>query len=278
MGWVWVNGRLVPEEQGVVPCGDPGLLYGEGLFETLAVHQGVPAFLERHLERLDAGAAFLGIPSPPFSRWAEALSEVVAANRVQEGWARLVLTPGSGSPLAVAWAGSGRRYPEDDYRRGWRAIISSYRQDHLSPLCRLKTLSFLPHLLARREARQRGADEGLHLNFRGEIAEGAYTNLFLVKGQTLLTPGLESGPLPGITRGVVMELAAATGLEVREGRVTPEDVHRADEAFLTSSLAGIMPLVALEGRPVGEGKPGPVTKKLAAAYAECLDREADRLK
>ncbi|MCR4420607.1 MAG: aminotransferase class IV [Clostridia bacterium] len=266
MGWVWVNGRLLGEAEAAVPAGDPGFLYGEGLFETLAVCRGRPVLLDRHLERLAASAAWLGLPCPDRGMWLRALEEVTAANQVDEGWARLVLTRGAGRGLAIAAAGSGRRYPEEDYRRGWRAIISSYRQDQTSPLCRLKTLNYLPHLLARREARERGADEGLHLNLAGEVAEGAYSNVFLLREGELVTPPPESGLLPGITRAAVMELGVELGLVVRERPVRPEEFTEAEEAFLTSSLAWIMPLVEVEGRSIGSGRPGPITLALGRAY------------
>ncbi|MGB9887499.1 MAG: aminotransferase class IV [Moorellales bacterium] len=274
MGRVWVNGRLTGEEA-AVPAADPGFLYGEGLFETLAVCRGRPVLPEPHLERLAASAAWLGLPDPGRKVWLEALEEVIAANQVGEGWVRLVLTRGPGGGLALVAAGEGRRYPEEHYRRGWRAVISSYRQDQNSPLCRHKTLNFLPHLLARREALARGADEGLHLNLAGEVAEGAYTNVFLVRGGRLVTPPVESGLLPGVTRAAVMELAAELGLAVRERPVRPEEFLEAEEAFLTSSLAGVMPLVAVEGRRIGSGRPGPVTLALGRAYRQRAESGQD---
>jgi branched-subunit amino acid aminotransferase/4-amino-4-deoxychorismate lyase len=206
---------------------------------------------------------------------------VLAANGIdEEGYLRLVLTRGVGprswepqgyrSPNVIIYAARGRLYPPQEYERGWQAIVSSYRQDQLSLLCRLKTLNFLPRVLARREARARGADEALHLNLLGHVAEGTTTNVFLVRGGQVITPDVASGLLPGITRAAVLALAAQRDISVVERPVGLEELRQAEEAFLTSSLLGIMPLVALEGRPIGCGRPGPVTRQLQQAYQETV--------
>lgn len=281
MGWVFLNGKMVREDEAAVTAFDHGFLYGDGLFETVAVHRARPLLLREHLERLLAGAAWLSYQHlPTQDQLAAAAGKVIAANGVTEGALRLLLTRGAGPgtwdpegygpPTIIITAASGTPYREEDYHRGWRAVISSFRQDEGSPLCHLKSLNFLHHVLARREARARGAEEALHLNLRGELAEGSISNVFVVRRGELVTPDVASGLLPGITRAVVLDLARKLGLSVQERPVQPQELQGAEEAFLTSSLMGLMPLVAVDDRPVGAGVPGPVTARLRAAYADLV--------
>lgn len=281
MGWVFLNGKMVRENEATVTVFDHGFLYGDGLFETMAVHRAKPVFLPEHLERLLAGAAYLRYQHlPTQDQLAAAVAEVIAANGVTEGVLRLVLARGAGPrtwepegygpPTVIVTVTPGTPYREEDYRCGWRAVISSFRQDESSPLCRLKSLNFLHHVLARREARARGAEEGLHLNLRGELAEGSISNVFLVRREELVTPDVASGLLPGITRTLVLDLARKLGLSVQERPIRPQELQGAEEAFLTSSLMGIMPLVAVDGHQIGVGAPGPITARLRAAYADLL--------
>ncbi|MEE8347063.1 MAG: aminotransferase class IV, partial [Dehalococcoidia bacterium] len=148
------------------------------------------------------------------------------------------------------------------------------RRNETSPLARVKSLNYLDNLLAREDARRRGADEAILLNTRGKLAEGSAGNLFLVDGHRLLTPGIESGALPGITRQAVLELAAAAGLEaVESSEIETQMLHDASEAFLTNSVMEVMPLTRIDGRPVGSGRSGPVTERLARLYTELVLRE-----
>lgn len=284
MAWIYINGKFLPEQEAALPVGDHGFLYGDGLFETIAVREGKPVFLRQHLERLEASAAYLQFHGlPGHKQWEEVVQKVQEVNAVAEGYLRLVVSRGVGprtwepeaypSPSIIIFAGKGSPYSSEEYVKGWSAVISPYRQDPLSPLCRLKTLSFLPHVLARREARKRGACEALHLNLQGNIAEGTITNIFLLYRGELVTPDLESGLLPGITRAAVMALAAQEGLPVCERPVSVKEMQEAHELFLTSSLLGVMPLVKLEGQPVGRGQPGTVTTYLRQRYEEMIRRD-----
>ena len=164
-------------------------------------------------------------------------------------------------------------YPPELRERGMAAVVSGVRRNETSPLARVKSLNYLDNLLAREEARRSGAGEALLLNTRGFIAEGAASNVFLVRDGTLLTPGVEAGALPGITRQVVMELAGEEGLAVEEANVTLPDLFGAGEAFLTNSVMEVMPLVSVDGRPVGPGRPGPLTERLARRYRDLVARE-----
>ncbi len=178
-----------------------------------------------------------------------------------------MLAGASGPPTVVVAGFPGDPYPPESYARGFRAVTVSFPRNPDSPLVRLKSLNFLENILGRKEAAAAGADEGIFLNTRGEVTEGTVSNVFLVDSRgRLVTPHPASGLLPGITREVVVELARDLGLEVAEEVVLPEQLRAAREAFLTNSLLGVMPLVALDGAAVGAGRPGEVTRALARAY------------
>lgn len=278
MDQVCVNGEWVPAGAARVDAADRGLLYGYGLFETIRVWRGRPILLERHLDRLFASAPVVGLTLPwDRDTLARLVAECAVRNGVEEGGVRLTVTagpgpafaPGGAAPGLVLTARRGPLYSEDAYGRGYRAVIAAVRRNHRSPLAGVKSLNYLDNLLARREAAARGADEALLLNVNGELAEGAATNLFFVRRGRLCTPEVACGALPGVARGRVLELArpaAAAGeagwVAVEAGRYGPEALVEADEAFLTNALMGVMPLVAVDGRPVGDGRPGPVTQYL----------------
>ncbi|TAK56459.1 MAG: branched-chain amino acid aminotransferase, partial [Dehalococcoidia bacterium] len=156
--------------------------------------------------------------------------------------------------------------PESLYPRGASAVVADVRRNETSPLSRLKTLNYLNNLLARRAARAAGADEALFLNTRGDVAEGAASNVFIVRGRELLTPPASAGALPGIARATVLELAPTLGLTPRESTLTLDSIRTADEAFLTNSLMEVLPLVRLDGAPIAGGRPGSATQSLRAAY------------
>lgn len=272
----WLNGALLPLEQAAFPPADRGLLYGDGLFETVRVYAGLPFRLQEHLERLENGARFLELPLLfSVNETALAAHTLITANAVRAGVLRLLLTGGSGqggiwprpgSPSLCIMAAEGVPYREEQYRRGFRAAMISFPRNEASPLSRLKTLSFLENVIGRREALARGCDEGLFVNRQGLLAEGTTSNLFLVTGNSLVTPPLACGLLPGVTRKAILELATERGLEVRLEAFSPADLLEASEAFLTASLLEIMPLVEVEGKPIGTGSPGTVTNELRASY------------
>lgn len=275
---VSINGRLLPENQGALPVLDRGLLYGYGLFETMAVFAGQAFLMDAHLARLYSSASRLGleVPYKPGELTAM-ISKVAEANMVQEGYLRVTLTAGSQPPgpllpgTVIIQARGGIPYTGEQYNRGLAAGFSSVRRNETSPLTGLKTLNYLDNLLAREDAGKKGWGEGLLLNTRGCLAEGTASNVFLVSGGRLITPDPASGILPGITRQVVIQLALDSGLEVAERPVNPVELEGAGEAFLTNSLMGVMPLTMVSGKPVGRGVPGPVTAMLAARYREHIE-------
>ncbi len=279
-GIAWVNGRIINEEEPCLSVRERGFLYGDGLFETVRVYGGKPFAWERHLARLSAGCERLGIPYPG-RLIADGTRDVLRALGPADGSLRVTVTRGEAprgllappgtKPTVVITFSAGEPYSPEAYGRGFRAVTVSFPRNQLSPLVRLKTLNYLENLLGKQEAAAAGADEGIFLNLKGEVAEGTISNIFLVlEDRQITTPPPESGLLPGITREWVITLAGKLGYSVCERLVFPRDFLRAREAFLTNSLLEVMPLVALDGKPVGTGSPGPVAKALRDAYREMV--------
>ena len=290
---VYLNGSLIPRSQARVSVFDHGFLYGYGLFETMRAYHGTIFLLERHLKRLLNSAAVIGL-SPELAEidLGKACTDTLMANGLQDARLRLTVSRGevdsfSGSgtsvaPTVLVTARSYQALPAQIYNRGFRVGASSFRRYSQSPLSRLKSANYLLNVLARKEAEAAGLDESLLLNERGLITEGSISNVFFVAHSGLVTPPVESGILPGITREVVMELADALGINVTEGEVRLEDLGQFDEAFLTNSVMEIMPLVEVrdnagEDITIGSGRPGKITRRLMAAYREMVERETSRV-
>ena len=286
---VYLNGSLIPRSQARVSVFDHGFLYGYGLFETMRAYHGTIFLLERHLKRLLNSAAVIGL-SPELAEidLGKACTDTLMANGLQDARLRLTVSrgevdsfSGSGTSVAPTVLVTARNYqalPAQIYNRGFRVGASSFRRYSQSPLSRLKSANYLLNVLARKEAEAAGLDESLLLNERGFITEGSISNVFFVAHSGLVTPPVESGILPGITREVVMELADALGIDVTEGEVRLEDLGQFDEAFLTNSVMEIMPLVEVRDNAgevitIGSGRPGKITRRLMAAYRERVERE-----
>lgn len=279
---VWLDDRLVPADEAHVSVYDRGFRSGEGIFETFRAYAGWPFRLEAHLERAAAGARVLGFELPARSHLVRALRRTAEVNHDGDDLAlRLTVTAGqvdpdspfpgrpAGAPTTVVTAHRLRIDPSA-YEVGVRgALIARARE-----VPDVKAVSYLASSLARREAVARGADEALLVGPDGTLLEGSYSNIFLVRQRFLLTPPVEAGILPGVTRAVVVELAVGTGLEVREQRLTADDLRAADEAFLTATTREVVPLVEVDDQRVGTGEPGPVTRALHRAYREEVAREA----
>jgi branched-chain amino acid aminotransferase group I len=283
MEWVFLNGRFVERGEAAVPALDRGLLYGYGLFETMRSYGGRVFRLEEHYRRLCEGAAVLELPPAlTLDDLRVAVDALLESNGLADAYLRLTVTAGpapddggaSPSILLVARPLSG--YPPDLYQRGMAAVTSASRRNEASPLSRVKSLNYLDNLLAREEAQRKGADEAILLNTRGLVAEGSASNVFLVSGGRLLTPGPDSGVLPGITRAAILELAREAGIACAECDVEATTLAGAAEAFLTNSIMGVMPLTRLDGRPIGSGRPGPVTGAIRRLYARTVARETAR--
>ena len=271
--WVSVAGELVAESQATAPALGGGVLYGYGVFETMRAYGGRVFRLDAHVERLCDGARALGL-GVPFDAAAlgRAVDRLLERNALADASLRLTLEgdpPSDGAPAPARWfitALPMTQYPEELYERGAAAIVSDVRRSETSPLSRLKTLNYLDNLLARRAARALGADEAILLNTRGDVAEGAASNVFIVRGRQLLTPPVDAGALPGIARATVLELAPSLGLDPRESTLTLAALRAADEVFLTNSLMEVLPLTSIDAAPIASARPGPVAKHLRDLY------------
>ena len=272
---LWVNDGLVPVGEAVLDPRDRGFTLGDGLFETMRVRDGRPLRVGLHLTRLRAGAGRIGLLGVPDDETlSRAIRAALEANGLSDAAVRLTVSRGVPArrglspdpepvPSLVVDAQPFAGYPAELYLRGLRAVTSRIPRNERSPLARIKALSYLDNVLARREAEASGVDEALMLNTAGHLACASAANLFLLRGETLLTPNPESGVLPGTVRGLVLaRLASQMGLTAVERPVRPEELAAADEAFLTSALLGVMPLTEVDGLPVGTGEPGPVSSGL----------------
>ena len=275
---VYINGRLVDKEDAKVSVYDHGLLYGDGVFEGLRSYSGKVFRLDRHLDRLyeSARAIWLEIPIKQ-SDLAKAVNDTLRANSLEDAYIRLVVTRGAGSlgldpnrtsdPQVIIITDKIALYPAELYERGLDIITASTIRNHpaaLSP--RIKSLNYLNNILAKIEGLQAGCIEALMLNTKGEVAECTGDNIFLVRGGVLLTPPLDAGILEGVTRDAVIELARQSKIEVREMPLTKHDVYVADECFLTGTAAEVIPVVKVDGRVIGPGTPGPVTRDLRERF------------
>ena len=271
-----VNGEITPAEEARVSVLDNGFTFGDAVYETLRTYGGRPFHLDRHLERLRRSADRLAIPMPAGEALARDLDALLARAANPESYIRIIVTRGRGDisyhfdrvqgPTVVMVVKPLAAFPASHHTEGVPVILSSVRRNSpqsLDPA--IKSCNLLNNILAMREAQAKGAFEPVMLNAIGEVAETASANLFLVKGGTLLTPPLDAGILPGVTRQLVLDLAPGLSLPVREEPVAVKDLLAADEVFITSTLKEVLPVATIDGRPVGTGRPGPVTLRLLAA-------------
>lgn len=281
MAYIWLNGSLRPVDQTPLEL-ERGFLYGDGLFETIRVYGGTPFMLGEHISRLTAGAALLGFAAALRPKdLEEAVERTIAANGVEDGGVRLTVIRGRGAglypvetgpPTVLVTVRVGTPYPPELYARGFRTAVVSFPRNERSPLVFLKSLNFLENILGKKEAAASAADEGLFLNTVGDLCEGTTSNVFLVEQETVVTPAVSSGLLPGITRKIVLQVACEAGFRVEECAVRPERLFTAREAFLTNSLLEVMPLVTVGGRPVGTGRPGPAAQFFRELYREAVKK------
>lgn len=284
-----IDERIVPEEQATVFWNDPGFRRGYGVFETIRVAAGRPFLAGCHALRLTEGAPKLGIDPWMHPRTlVRRLCRLIEANGARNCVLRVFLTPGpspSGEAPAVP-AGLSLAPVVDRPRARYlatlssreipsasaRAMLAPHLRDTNSPLVGIKTLSYAEEQFLLAQAKARGFDEVLRRNLDGRLTEGTWSNLFLIEGQTLVTPPLEEGLLSGITRWFLLRTAGENGFEPREEPVTVDRLLAAEEAFLTSTTRGIVPLVGFDERPIGDGRPGPAATRLAAILERHVTR------
>ena len=293
---VYLNGRLVPRFEARLSPFDHGFLYGYGLFETMRAYDGHIFRLDSHITRLRCSAESIGLTHSILTTeegkqsLKAACLATLEANELKDARIRLTVSAGEGdmtpdpgtcsSPTILITARSLVPLPPEKYETGFRATVSFLRRNTQSPLSRLKSTCYMENVLARTTARTAGYDEAIFLNEQGYLAEGSMTNIFLVSHGQLITPCFESGVLPGITRDAVLDIARTSNIKATERWVELNELVEAEEAFLTNSILELMPLVTLEGRPIGSSRPGKLTKDLLFAYRKLVDEavESNRTK
>ena len=275
-----VNGRLCGEANAVVSVFDHGFLYGEGVYETLRTYDGRPFLFDRHLRRLRHSAGLMALPIPLSDAGiAGRVDETLRASELtaREAYIRILVTRGVGEltydpadcpePTVVVIVKEQIDPPSEAYREGVSVVLVEVIRNHpgtVNPI--IKSNNLLNSALAMQEALRRGAFEGVMRNYRGELAECTTSNIFVVKQGAALTPPVDAGLLPGITREFLFEVGADVGIPVREATLWDEDLCRAEEAFLTSTTREIVPIVRVDDRTIGSGRPGPVTGALLQAF------------
>jgi branched-chain amino acid aminotransferase len=278
-GAVYVNGTITPAEHAVVPVYDHGFLYGEGVYETLRTYNRVPFLYDRHVRRLRASADRLCLLVPfdneALQGWIQ--DTVVAAGDLEEAYIRVLLTRGVGelsydiaatpAPSLVVIVKPLDAVPNRIEQEGITISLVPVLRNHpesVNPI--IKSNNLLNNAIAMQQANQRGGEEALMCNYRGELSECSQSNFFMVRGGALLTPTSEAGLLEGITRGFLLDLARKAGIEAREETLYPPDLDTADEVFITSTTRELSPVVRVDDRIIGNGAPGPITLDLLARY------------
>jgi len=275
---VWLNGRFLPARDARVSALDRGLLHGDGAYDTWRTYGGVPFATAAHLRRLASAARVLRLPAPgPAGQWERRARLLVARSGMSDAALRLTVTRGAaGEALAPESHArptllfTARRLPAhlgERQAHGVPAVLLPFPRDAGPPWGGWKLVGHASAVVGRAIASRRGAAEGLYVTPAREVTEATAANVFLVERTALVTPPLGSGILPGVTRALVIRLARRAGLRVREERVTVARIRRAREIFLTASTIEVLPVVRLDGRAVGRGHPGPVTRRLQSAYA-----------
>ena len=286
---VYLDGKYVDSAEAKVSVFDHGLLYGDGVFEGIRIYGGNVYRLDEHLERLEnsAKAIMLAVPLPR-AAMSEAVCETCRRNKLTDGYIRLVITRGAGDLGLAPWlcekptlfiiASKISLYPQEHYDNGLSIVTVATRrisQDMLPST--VKSLNYLNNILAKIEAKQAGALEAIMLNAQGLVAECTADNIFAVHKGEILTPAANAGALKGITRSSVFDIARDLGIPMREADLTRYDIWCADECFLSGTGAEVIPVVKLDGRVIGTGKPGPVTARVLAAFRKKVLVEGTRI-
>lgn len=283
-GIVSLNGRLLPARRAAVSVFDRGLLYGDGIFETIRAYDGRLFRFDDHLRRLEQSARAVALRLPRNRRWfRRQVIGVLKANRLADALVRLTITRGVGPPgldppkhtrpTIIITTRPFAGYPDGLYRRGLTVMTAVIRRaPPLAAPPHAKHLNYMVNVLAKREASRHRADDAILLSSGGHLCEGATSNLFFVRAGRLHTPSRATGLLEGITRRVILDLARRERIPVRQGRFPPRALLAADEAFLSNTSYEIMPVVRVDGRRIGEGRPGPITRRLHRAFDELRRR------
>jgi len=282
--FIYLNGRLVPEEEALVSVFDHGFLYGDGIYETMRAYRGTVFMIDEHISRLYRSGDLIKLKiDRPSDEIKGAIYDTVKKNDLKEAYIRVSISRGPGDigldpelcrePTIVIIGKEFRGYPEEFYINGVKVSIAKTRRNapqSLDP--KIKSLNFLNNILAKIEAKQAGAYESIMLNYKGYLTEGTITNIFFVKAEVLYTPSIHAGILDGITRDIVIRIAKEKGIKIKEGLYRPKDLYRADESFITNTTLEILPVVKVDDKVIGNGIPGPITRELQKGYKEEVAR------
>jgi branched-chain amino acid aminotransferase len=286
---IYLDGKFVDEAEAKISVFDHGLLYGDGVFEGIRIYGGNIFRLDEHLERLEYSAKAILLDLPwTRAEIAEATCETCRRNNLADGYIRLVVTRGVGDLGLSPWLCSKpsifiitskiNLYPEEHYTKGLAIVTVPTRRVNSAALPPMvKSLNYLNNILAKIEARQFGALEAILLNDQGYVAECTGDNIFIVHKGTIITPSASQGALKGITRSAIVDIAAGLKVPLVEANMTRYDVWNADECFLTGSAAEVIPVVKLDGREIGTGKPGPITHRLLENFRARVLTEGTRV-
>jgi branched-chain amino acid aminotransferase len=281
---VYINGKLFDKADAKVSVYDHGLLYGDGVFEGIRIYHGKVFRLREHVERLYESARSIHLEIPlNREQMTEAIATTVKANNKPNGYIRLIVTRGVGTlgldprkttdPQIIIIVDDIALYPPELYEHGLEIVTAATIRNHPNAVNpRIKSLNYLNNILAKIEGTRAGCLEALMLNHKGEVAECTADNLFLVKRGVLKTPGTDAGILEGITRNLLIDLARAANIPVQETALLRHDVYTADECFLTGTGAELIPVVKCDDRPIGAGRPGPVTRQLRERFQELVTK------
>jgi branched-chain amino acid aminotransferase len=280
---VYINGKLFDKDDAKVSVYDHGLLYGDGVFEGIRVYNAKVFKHDEHLARLYESARHIALEIPMTAGdLKKAVEDTVRANGLTEGYIRLIVTRGPGNlgldprsckPNVIVIADTISLYPKELYETGLKIVTASLIRNHPNALNpRIKSLNYLNNILAKIEAIRAGCLEALMLNHKGEVAECTGDNVFVIKHGVIRTPPTDAGILEGVTRDVVMELARAANIPLIEATLTRHDIYAAEEMFLTGTAAEVIAVTECDGRVIGSGRQGPVTKQLREAFIR-LTRE-----
>ena len=280
---VYINGKLYDKDDAKISVYDHGLLYGDGVFEGIRIYNGKVFRHDEHLARLYESAKHIALEIPlAVGDLKRAVEDTVRANGLTEGYIRLVVTRGPGTlgldprtckPNVIVIADTISLYPRELYESGLKIVTASLIRNHPNALNpRIKSLNYLNNILAKIEAIRAGCLEALMLNHKGEVAECTGDNVFVIKNGLIRTPPTDAGILEGVTRNVAMELARGAGVPLVEATLTRHDIYAADEVFLTGTAAEVIAVTECDGRVIGSGRQGPITKQLREAFIR-LTRE-----
>ncbi|ADL07635.1 branched-chain-amino-acid transaminase [Thermosediminibacter oceani] len=286
---VYINGSYFPKEEAKISVFDHGFLYGDGVFEGIRAYDGRVFRLRQHIDRLYSGARAIMLDIPlSKDEMVEVVLETLRRNRLRDAYIRLVVSRGEGDlgldprkcskPTIICITDKIVLYPQKMYEEGLEIITAATRRntpEGVNP--QVKTLNYLNNIMAKIEANQAGVMEALMLNTDDYVAECTGDNIFIVKDGVLITPPTYSGILIGITRNAIIELAQKLGIKVEEKLFTRYEVYAADECFLTGTAAEAIPVVKVDGRVIGDGKPGTITRRLLEAFKELVRTDGEKI-